>query len=180
MAGSAASSSIAASGDPLPFLRRGVDVSSRFGDASEVPRSHPMSIVTLGGSNAGAPTSLGEGGRHPREQEGAVSRKKSRSGPEEVEVDVDWPGTEGVDLGGGGSRWKGVVSRGGVVEDFGWCHRRVKRNNAVVETSIAASGEGAGLAGIGVGVGGVRRYITHSRGRSANQGDGCWGGGRGQ
>ena len=68
----AASSSIAASGDPLPFLRRGVDVSCRFGDASEVPRPHPMPIVTLGGSNPGAATSLGEGGRHPREKEGTV------------------------------------------------------------------------------------------------------------
>ena len=119
VAGSAASSSIAASGDPLPFLRRGVDVSCRCGDASEVPRPHPMPIVTLGRSNPGAATSLGEGGRHPREKEGTVSRKKSRSGPEEVEVDLDWPGTEGVDLGGGAVGGRGSWIVGGSLRTSG-------------------------------------------------------------
>lgn len=79
VAGSAAFSSIAASGDPLPFLRRDVDGSCRLFDASEVPRPHPMPIVTLGRSSPGASTSFGEGGRHPREIDETVSQKISRS-----------------------------------------------------------------------------------------------------
>ena len=117
VAGSAASSSIAASGDPLPFLRRGVDVSCRCGDALEMPRPHPMPIVTLGRSNPGAATSSGEGGRHPREKQGTVSRNKSRSGPEEL--DEDWPGTEGVDLGGGAVDERGSWVVGGSLRTSG-------------------------------------------------------------